>query len=130
MTSQRNEVANSKAGRTTETKAEPLNISVLQALEAKYNLPVTAFDWKNPIVQILETCLSSISDEDDGETEIVSIQTIPIVFSGSTKAFYPKYCSSKGYVALEDAVILDDYEGYNRIDLSILAALLQDIVNE
>ena len=128
MTTQTNEIVNSKAGRTIETKSDPRRISVLEALEAKYNLPVSAFDWLAPIVQVLHTRLSTISNEDEGETGIVSIRSIPIIYSGSTRRFHPKYTSNL-FVDLEDAVFLDIDE-YDRIDLSYLASLLEEMAED
>ena len=128
MNNIKSEVVNSKAGRTTEVKAEPRNnISILEALEAKYNLPVTAVDWREPTVQVLDKCLSTIPDDFDGETDIMTLKMSPIRYCGSSKRFFSTLSSEK-YVSLEECVF-DDDENY-RIDLSFLAARLKEMAND
>ena len=131
MYNQKHEVVNSKAGRTTAAEAGARTMtSVLEAIQAKYNLPITAFDWLDPTVQVLNYRLSEINDGQSDDVKILSIKGLPIVFNPATKNFFPEG-RPECCVNLEECVCDDEDEPcYNRIDFSHLACRLGEIEKE
>jgi len=130
MSMNNNEVVNSKAGRTTEAETGARKMtSVLEAIKAKYNLPVTAYDWLNPKVQVLNYRLSEVNEGQSEDVAILSMHGVPIVFNADSKKFFPAW-NPEYSVDLEESVFNDDFDENKRIDLSYLVARLEEIAKE